>query len=210
MLSPYPQVRKGCGSARIHPAICRRSEISEPGMGGAPLRWFAAVVNRRVFKVFLGSASLCCYGMYSAFGRPDLQTGEMHERYPGYPATRRQHPAGGGRPVPAIDRLHQRHRRGQAKAPAVHHHRRGGRALRQGHRDLGAREQRRGRGAGRRYGLLRRRGHPGGPGRDRAAARAPAGVESSLRQRGGPLQAAARRRASPWLDRVRARQPVHH
>ena len=29
-------------------------------------------------------------------------------------------PAGGGRPLPALDRLHQRHRRRQAEAPAVH------------------------------------------------------------------------------------------
>ena len=43
----------------------------------------------------------------------------------------------GRRPVPALDRLHQRHRRRQAEAPAVHHHRRGDRALRQGHRHLG-------------------------------------------------------------------------
>ena len=52
-------------------------------------------------------------------------------------------PAGGGGPVPALDRLHQRDRGRQAEAPAVHHHRRGHRALRQGHRHLGAREQRR-------------------------------------------------------------------
>ena len=84
------------------------------------------------------------------------------ERHAHLPAAGRQHAAGGGRPVPALDRLHQRHRRRQAEAPAVHHHRRGHRPLRQGHRHLGAGEHRRRRGAGRGDGLLRRRRHPGG------------------------------------------------
>ena len=48
----------------------------------------------------------------------------------------REHAARGGRPVPALDRLHQCDRRRQAEASAVHHHRRGHRALRQGHRHL--------------------------------------------------------------------------
>ena len=54
------------------------------------------------------------------------------------PAARRQLPARDRRSLPALDRLHQRDRRRQAEAPAVHHHRRGDRALRQGHRHLGA------------------------------------------------------------------------
>ena len=59
------------------------------------------------------------------------------ERNAHLPAARCEHPAGGGGPLPALDRLHQRHRRRQAEALAVHHHRRGDRALRQGHRHLG-------------------------------------------------------------------------
>ena len=47
------------------------------------------------------------------------------ERLPRLSAAGCQHPAGGGRPVPALHRLHQRHRRRQAEAPAVQHHRRG-------------------------------------------------------------------------------------
>ena len=43
------------------------------------------------------------------------------------PAARRQHAAVGRRSLPAQHRLHQRHRRRQAEAPAVHHHRRGDR-----------------------------------------------------------------------------------
>ena len=59
----------------------------------------------------------------------------------------------GRRPLPAQHRLHQRHRRRQAEAPAVHDHRRGDRPLHQGHRHLEARQHRRGRGARRRAGV---------------------------------------------------------
>ncbi len=55
-------------------------------------------------------------------------------------AARRQHLVVGRGSLSAFDRLHQRHRGRQAEAPAVHHHRRGGRALRQGHRHLDAGE----------------------------------------------------------------------
>ena len=75
------------------------------------------------------------------------------------PAARRQHAAVGRRPLPAQHRLRQRDRRRQAEAPAVHHDRRGDRALHEGLRHLAAGEHRRGRGAGRRAGLLRRRRH---------------------------------------------------
>ena len=75
----------------------------------------------------------------------DLVTNKSPTRHPHLPAARRQHAARRGRPVPALDRLHQRHRRRQAEAPAVHHHRRGDRALRQGHRHLAPGQQRRGR-----------------------------------------------------------------
>ena len=67
----------------------------------------------------------------------DQQEPERHARLP---AAGCQHAAGGRRPVPALDRLHQRDRRRQAEAPAVHHHGRGHHALRQGHRHLGARQ----------------------------------------------------------------------
>ena len=121
----------------------------------------------------------------------DLVTNKSPSCHAGLPAARRQHAAGGRRSLPALDRLHQRHRRRQAEAPAVHHHRRGDRPLRQGHRHLGAGEQRRGCGAGRGDGLLRRRRHPGGARRDGDPARAAARSEAALRQRGGSLQAAA-------------------
>ncbi len=68
----------------------------------------------------------------------DLVTNKSPTRHARLSAAGRQHAARGGRSVPALDRLHQRHRRRQAEAPAVHHHRRGDRALRQGHRHLGA------------------------------------------------------------------------
>ena len=59
----------------------------------------------------------------------------------------------GRRSLPAQHRLHQRHRRRQAEAPAVHHHRRGDHPLRQGARHLGAGEHRCRRGAGRGAGV---------------------------------------------------------
>ena len=71
-------------------------------------------------------------------------------------------------------------------------HGRGHRALRQGDRHLAPRQQRRGQGAGRGHGLLRRRAHRRGPGRDGHPARAAARPEGPLRQRGGPLQDAGR------------------
>ena len=70
-------------------------------------------------------------------------------------------------------------------------------------------EQRRGRGARRGDGLLRRRRDPGGAGGDRDPARAPARSQGALRQRRGPVQDAAGERAPARLDRPRVRQPVH-
>ena len=83
----------------------------------------------------------------------DLVTNKSPSVVARLPAARRQHAAVGRRSLPAQHRLHQRHRRRQAEAPAVHDHRRGDRALRQGHRHLGAGEHRRRRGAGRRAGV---------------------------------------------------------
>ena len=63
------------------------------------------------------------------------------ERHAHLPPAGCQHPAGGGGAVPALDRLHQCHHGRQAETPAVHHHRRGHRVLRQGHRHLGQGQQ---------------------------------------------------------------------
>ena len=131
----------------------------------------------------------------------DLVTNKSPTRHAHLPAARRQHVAGGGRPVPALDRLHQRDRRRQAEAPAVHHHRRGDRALRQGHRHLGAGEHRRRRGAGRGDGLVRRCRHPGSARGRRHPARASAGSEAALRERGGPVQDAAGDPSIPMAPR---------
>ena len=68
--------------------------------------------------------------------------------------------------------------------------------LHQGPRHLAAGEHRCGRGAGRRAGVLRRRGDDGGAGGGRHPARAGAGSEAALRQRRGSVQAAAGVRAS--------------
>ena len=59
-------------------------------------------------------------------------------RDPRVPAPGRQHPAVGGRPLPAQPQLRQRHRGRQAAGPAVPGHGRGGEALRQGHRTSGS------------------------------------------------------------------------
>ena len=69
-------------------------------------------------------------------GFMDVVTNKSPSIHPHLPAPGRQQPALGRRPLPALDRLRQRDRGRQAEAPAVHGHRRGGRALRQGHRDL--------------------------------------------------------------------------
>ena len=115
----------------------------------------------------------------------------------------------GRRSLPAQHRLHQRHRRRQAEAPAVHDDRRGDRPLREGHRHLGARQHRCGRGARRRAGVLRRRRDDGGAGGRGDPARARAGSEAALRQRRRSVQAAAGVRASARVDGAGVRQPVH-
>ena len=115
-------------------------------------------------------------------------------------AARRQHAAGRCGSLPAQHRLHQRHRRRQAEASAVHDDRRGDHPLHQGRRHLGAGEHRCGRGAGCRAGILRRRRHHGGAGGRRNPARAGAGSEAALRQRRGSVQAAAGVRASARID----------
>ena len=54
----------------------------------------------------------------------DVVTNKSPIGDPHLPAAGRQLPAGGRRPVPALDRLRQRHRGRQAEAPAVHDYRR--------------------------------------------------------------------------------------
>ncbi len=115
----------------------------------------------------------------------------------------------GRRPLPALDGLDQRHRLRQTEAPAVHHHRRGDRALHQGLRHLAAGQQRRRRRARCRDGILRRRRDPGSACRHGHPARPPAGAEGAVRQRRGPLQAGTGGLAPARLDRSRDRQRVH-
>ena len=118
------------------------------------------------------------------------------DRHPHLPAARRELPAVGHRPLPAQPEFRQRHRRRQAAAPAVPVDRRCDRPLHEGHRHLAAGEQRRRAGARRGDGERRRRHDAGGAGRHRDAARRVPRLEAALRQRRGPLQAAARHRSS--------------
>ena len=107
----------------------------------------------------------------------------------------RQHPALGGRPLPAQQELHQPDRGRQAACAAVAHHRRGRGALhhRTGRVEVGLER----RGLARcGDGLLGRRAHAGGAGRRQPAARPDARSAHSRRQRGGPDGAAAAVRAS--------------
>ena len=97
------------------------------------------------------------------------QEGRGHPRLP---AARRQHAALGHRPLPAQPQLRQRDRRRQAAGAAVARHGRGRQALHRRHRHLGVGQQRSGRRAGCRHGLLRRCADAGNPGGGRAAARA--------------------------------------
>ena len=69
-------------------------------------------------------------------------------------AARRQHAAVGRRPLPAQPQLRQRHRRRQAAGAAVAGHGRGGPPLHRRRRHLDVGQQRRGRGAGCRDGVL--------------------------------------------------------
>ena len=87
---------------------------------------------------------------------------QKRERHARVSAARCQHAAGDGGSLPALDRLHQRHRLRQTEAPAVHHDRRGDRPLREGLRNLDAGQQRPGHHARCRDGLVRRRRNPGG------------------------------------------------
>ena len=108
-------------------------------------------------------------------------------------AAGRQLPALGHRSLPAQPELRQRHRRRQAARAAMADHGPGGQALRCRARDLGVGEQRPGRGARRRDGLLRRRADAGDARRRRDAARARARAEDPGHQHRGSDEAAARR-----------------
>jgi xylulose-5-phosphate/fructose-6-phosphate phosphoketolase len=85
------------------------------------------------------------------------------------PAPGRELPALRHRSLPAQPQLRQRGGRWQASIAAVAGHRRGGPALRPGHRRMGVGGQRR-RQPGRGHGVLRRRPHPRDAGRGRPAA----------------------------------------
>ena len=128
---------------------------------------------------------------------------------PGLPAAGHQHPALGGRPLPAQPALRQRHRGRQAAGADLPDHRRGDRALhpRAGDLALGRQHRRR---TGRRPGLRRRRPHPGDPGRRRPAAHPPARAEGPGHQRRGPHAAAAGHRAPARSAGPRLRRAVHH
>ena len=163
--------------------------------------WRASVVVAEhpavVDRLAAGPQRLLASG--SGLHRPrDQQEPDRHARLL---SARREHAARRRGPVPALDGLHQRDRRRQAEAPAVHDDRRGDRALRQGHRHLAPGEQRRGRGARRRDGLLRGRRDAGGARGDGDPARAPAGPQGALRERRRSLQDAAGDRAPARLDR---------
>ena len=85
-------------------------------------------------------------------------------------AARRQHPAFRRRSLPAQPALRQRDRRGQAARAAMAGHGRRHQALHRRHRHLGLGQQRSGRRARRRDGVLRRRPHARNAGRRRVAA----------------------------------------
>ena len=106
-------------------------------------------------------------------------------------AAGRQLPALGHRPLPAQPQLHQRRRRRQAARARVADHGRGHQALHRRHRHLGMGQQRQGRRAGRRDGLLRRRADARNA-RGRGSPAPPyAGIEDARHQRREPDEAAA-------------------
>jgi xylulose-5-phosphate/fructose-6-phosphate phosphoketolase len=111
---------------------------------------------------------------------------------PGLPPARCEHAPGRDRHVPAEPRPGERRRRRQAPRPAVPRHGERDSPLHGGRGDLGVGEQRPGRGAGRRHGLLRRRAHARDAGRRRHPAAAPAGAARTGGQRGRPDAAPAR------------------
>ena len=115
---------------------------------------------------------------------------------PRLPAARRQHPALRHGPVSAQPQLRERHRGRQAARAAVALDGPGDQALHGRHRHLGVGEQRPGRRARRRDGLLRRRPHAGDARRRRADAPPPARAEDPRGQRGRPDAAPAARRST--------------
>src|SRR4051794_25439463 len=126
------------------------------------------------------------------------------------PAAGRELPALGHRPLPAQPQLRQRRRRRQAAGPAVADDGRGGPALRGGPGHLGVGQQRQGRRARRRHGLLRRRADARDAGRRRPPAAARAGAEGPRHQRRQPDEAAAGERAPARPVGPGLRRAVHH
>ena len=82
-------------------------------------------------------------------------------RHPGLSAARCEHAPLGHRPLSAQPQLRQRHRRRQAAVAAMARHGRGGQALHRRPRHLAMGQQRSGRRAGHRHGVLRGRAHAG-------------------------------------------------
>ena len=102
-----------------------------------------------------------------------------------------EHAAVGHGPVPAQPELRQRGRRREAAGAAVAVDGSGDQALHGRHRDLGLGEQRPGRRARRRDGVLRRRAHARDAGGRPADAPSPAGAQGSRDQRRRPDAAPA-------------------
>ena len=124
-------------------------------------------------------------------------------------AARRQHASERDRPLPAQPQLRQPGRGRQAIGPAVADDGPGGQALHGRHRHLGLGQQRPGRRARCRHGLLRRRADAGDPRRGGLAPQAPPGAESARDQRGGPDEAPAGERTPARPERPGLRHPLH-
>ena len=119
-------------------------------------------------------------------------------RHPRLSAARREHAALGDGPLPAQPQLRQRDRRRQAAGAAMARHGRGHQALHRRPRHLAMGQQRPGRRAGCRHGLLRRCADARNAGRGRVAAEPFPRPESPGDQRRRSDEAAAAERTSAW------------
>ena len=128
---------------------------------------------------------------------------------PRLPAARRELPAQRDRPLPAEPQLRERDRRRQAARAGMAHDGAGDRALHRRHRHLGVGEQRQGRRARRRDGVLRRRADARDARRGRHPPPARAGAEGAGDQRRRPDEAPAVERASARALRPRLRRALH-
>ena len=173
-VQPARQVAEG----HVGPAVAAQDRLAELPAGLACLA--------------PGSQRLHAPG--SRFHRPRReQEGRGRARLPSAGC---QLPAVGDGPLPAQPPLRQRRDRGQTSGAAVADDGRRRQALRRGHRHLAVGQQRPGRCARRRHGLLRRRAHAGDARRRLDPARASARPENPRGQRRRPHEAAAANRAS--------------